>query len=79
MAKHLLAAFLVIMLISSLADGKTTVGQKVKNAAKKVYNKVKELVGQSEYGCPLVSSFCEQFCERKAQKGNCDGFECLCA
>nr|AZL95816.1 potassium channel toxin [Didymocentrus krausi] len=79
MNKNLLAAFLLIMLISTLADGKNSVVKKVKTVAKKVYNKMKNLVAQSEYGCPMVSNFCEDVCKRKGKDGQCDFLECICS
>nr|API81323.1 potassium channel toxin [Hemiscorpius lepturus] len=79
MNKHLFAAFLVIMLISSLADAKSSFGEKAKGALKKVYNKMKDLAGKSEYGCPVVSSFCEQHCERMGKKGECSLLKCNCS
>nr|AEX09209.1 beta-KTx-like peptide [Pandinus cavimanus] len=79
MKKHLVAAFLVIMLIFSHADAKSTFGQKVKQAAKKAYNKMKEIADKSEYGCPMVSSFCKQHCERMGKAGECSFLNCECS
>uniref|UniRef100_A0A1W7RAY0 BKTx n=1 Tax=Hadrurus spadix TaxID=141984 RepID=A0A1W7RAY0_9SCOR len=79
MVKNFFAAFLIIMLISSLVDGKSTVGQKLKKKLNQMVDKVKEVVNKSEYMCPLVSSYCKQHCARLGKSGECDLLECTCS